>query len=65
MEEVFLDEELEILEPDENLDDQEEEIQRIVLHEYQEEHYKKILSILQNEPGYLDVSQFGTGYWKL
>ena len=28
---------------------------------YQKEHYKKILTILQNELGYLDVSMFGCG----
>ena len=38
-----------------------EEIERIKILPYQEEHYKKIINILQNEPGYLDISQFGCG----
>tara|TARA_R110001599_G_scaffold164352_2_gene353803 strand:+ start:2722 stop:4326 length:1605 start_codon:yes stop_codon:yes gene_type:complete len=50
-------------------DDEEEELeeeedpqpQQIQILDYQVEHFKKILQILQNEPGYLDVSEFGCG----
>jgi len=56
-----LDNEIDILQPDDNQEQNQEEIQKIVLYEYQKEHYNKVLNILQNEPGYLDVSQFGCG----
>ena len=50
--------EIEILEPaDENVNI----IKQIQIFPYQVEHFKKVLSILQTEPGYLDVSQFGCG----
>lgn len=41
--------------------DDEEVVAQIKIRDHQAEHYKKILSILQNEPGYLDVSRCGSG----
>jgi len=52
------DEEIDLLEPgDEEIDT----IKQIEFFPYQREHFKNILSILQTEPGFLDVSEFGTG----
>ena len=36
-------------------------IKNIEIFPYQKEHFKRILEILQNELGYLDVSPFGSG----
>lgn len=36
-------------------------VKNIEIFPYQKEHFKKVLSILQNELGYLDVSVFGAG----
>lgn len=51
------DEELEVLE----LTDNDKIIKPIQIFPYQKEHFKKVLTILQNELGYLDVSPFGCG----
>ena len=42
-------------------DEEEDEIQSLNILPSQVEHFKKVLNILQNEVGYLDVSQFGAG----
>ena len=44
-----------------NSDEEEEEIESLNIMPTQVEHFKKVLNILQNEVGYLDVSQFGCG----
>ena len=51
------DEEVDILEEASS----EDEIEQINILPHQVEHYKKILSILEQEAGYLDVSVFGSG----
>ena len=50
-------EELEILEEAESDD----EIEQINILPHQVEHFKKLLNILENEVGYLDVTEFGGG----
>lgn len=52
--------ELEILEMAENQKPL-NKVKPIEIFPYQKDHFKKVLSILQNELGYLDVSAFGTG----
>jgi len=59
-----MDEELDILEiTDKNKikNEKVKRIKQIEIFPYQREHFKKILSILQEELGYLDVSSFGAG----
>ena len=46
---------------EENIDSEEEEIESLNILPSQVEHFKKVLNILQNEVGYLDVSAFSCG----
>ena len=46
-------------------EEQEDEIESLNIMPSQVEHFKKVLNILQNEVGYLDVSQFGAGGSKI
>ena len=44
-----------------NSEEEEDEIESLNIMPSQVEHFKKVLNILQNEVGYLDVSAFGAG----